>query len=281
MVIVASKFGRMANRLLLFAHLAASAREHGYRVWNPAFDEYAQFFPSTESDFLCRFPPRRPRLRSARLRHAAYVLFARLAARPARLGGLLSVVHLPDEQELDVASPAFVRRARRRPVLVQGWQFRDYASLRRHGDEIREFFRPHQRYLDDASAAVATARGGADLLVGVHVRRGDYRTWDGGRHFWGLPQYADVMRRTAALFPGRRVSFLVCSDEPVEELGGARGPGHPVSDLYALAGCDYLFGPPSTYSMWASFWGRVPLRIVDEPAASFALESFAVFDHPR
>ena len=37
-----------------------------------------------------------------------------------------------------------------------------------------------------------------------------------------------------------------------------RAPGTALEDLHALAGCDYLIGPPSTFGAWASFHGDVP-----------------------
>lgn len=276
MVIVASKYGRLANRVFTFAHLAASAREHGYEVWNPAFDEYAEFFPATAGDVLCRFPARRSRLAHPWLRHAAYMTVRKLAGASARLGGPLPVVRIHGEEELDIGAPTFVERARRGPLLVQGWLFRDHASLRRHGDEIRRFLTPRPEHLERADAVAARARDGADVLVGVHVRRGDYRTWQGGRYYWEAPTYAAVMERVADLFPGRRVAFLVSSDEPVEGLRGARGTGDPLDDLYALARCDYLLGPPSTYSAWASFYGGVPLTFIREPDDTLTLGAFSV-----
>jgi hypothetical protein len=72
------------------------------------------------------------------------------------------------------------------------------------------------------------------------------------------------MRELAGQFPGRKVSFLICSDEPRTEaefpgLSVGLGPGSVVGDLYALARCDYIMGPPSTYTQWASFYGNQPL----------------------
>jgi len=32
-----------------------------------------------------------------------------------------------------------------------------------------------------------------------------------------------------------------------------------MGDLYALAKCDYILGPLSSYSQWASFYGNKPL----------------------
>jgi hypothetical protein len=34
---------------------------------------------------------------------------------------------------------------------------------------------------------------------------------------------------------------------------------HFITDMYVLAACDAILGPPSTFSIWASYYGRVPL----------------------
>jgi hypothetical protein len=65
------------------------------------------------------------------------------------------------------------------------------------------------------------------------------------------------------LYPDRRLRFLICSDEAIDlalftGLNVIAGTGDVVQDLYALADCDLICGPPSTFNMWASFYGRVP-----------------------
>jgi hypothetical protein len=77
------------------------------------------------------------------------------------------------------------------------------------------------------------------------------------------------MRELAGQFPGRKVSFLICSDEPRNEaefpgLSVGPGPGSAVGDLNALARCDYIMGPPSTYTQWASFYGNKPLLLLKD-----------------
>ena len=89
------------------------------------------------------------------------------------------------------------------------------------------------------------------------------------------------MRETAALFPGRKVAFLICSNEPrqPEEFAGLTvdfGPNTAVGDLYALAGCDYIVGPLSSFTQWASFYGNKPLFHLRDKAARIALEHFSV-----
>ena len=108
----------------------------------------------------------------------------------------------------------------------------------------------------------------AEVIIGVHLRQGDYRTWKQGQYFFPPERYATWMRELAAQFPGRKVAFFVCSDEPrqASEFTGltvAIGAGPPVVDLYALAGCDYVLGPPSSFSQWASFYGNEPLLFLE------------------
>ena len=48
-----------------------------------------------------------------------------------------------------------------------------------------------------------------------------------------------------------------------------------IEDVYALSQCDYILGPPSTFSMWASFIGDVPLRIVKYANENITLDQFS------
>jgi hypothetical protein len=91
------------------------------------------------------------------------------------------------------------------------------------------------------------------------------------------------MRELATQFSGRKVAFFVCSDEPrqASEFTGLTvviGAGPPVVDLYALTGCDYVLGPPSTFSQWASFYGNKPLYHLRDHDVQIELDKFAVSD---
>ena len=115
------------------------------------------------------------------------------------------------------------------------------------------------------------------------MRQGDYRRNMGGKYYYTAQQYGKIMKDVERLFPGRTVGFLVCSDGTPDkgyfkEVRSAAGTGHVAEDLYALAKCDYLIGPPSTYSMWASFYGNVPIYQVREGNAVPTLEEFRVVE---
>jgi hypothetical protein len=281
---LARKYGQLGNRLRRTAHLIAASLEHGHTLVDLSFAEYADEFESTRHDLLCRFPARRGLLPHPRWLRAAVDRLATLALRIVRLfpvfGSLLRVVVWRDvESEYRMDSQEFADLASRtRMLLLEGWMFRT-SAVQRHVDVIRAHFAPARHHAEKIEALVAGLRARADLVVGVHVRRGDYASFLGGRYFWPVSAYADLMRRVMVLFPGRRIVFLVCSDQPLDlaafdDLPCAAGTDHAVSDLYALARCDYLLGPPSTFTVWASFYGRVPLWSPQRPNDEATLDAF-------
>ena len=63
----------------------------------------------------------------------------------------------------------------------------------------------------------------------------------------------------------------LCSDEPIDEgnfrdLSVRTAPSNALAGLYALAGCDLIIGPVSTFSEWAAFVGDIPrIQLWDRP----------------
>jgi hypothetical protein len=158
-------------------------------------------------------------------------------------------------------------------VFLFGRFFRSYDGLSEHQDRIRQHF----RLLPEIEARVCRhygrIRDGVDLVIGVHVRRGDYREFAGGKYYFSQAEYAHKLMQLVSSSPERKMSFALCSNEPIElghfeGLTVCTGPGHAVEDMYLLAECDYIVGPPSTFSQWASFYGKRPLlqlRSLDQP----------------
>ena len=257
-----ARYGQLGNSLFTFAHLIAHAAERGHTVTNLAFGDYGRYFEGLREDPLARYPAVRPRLPRAALRAAARAL-----PRPLRLAARCGVGRLVDvgwDGEVDLSTEAGrARLPARGTALLNGFRFRDRPAFARRAGLLREFFAPRADLAAGAAARVAAARAACDHLVGVHVRRGDYRTFNGGLYWHEPHEYADLMRRIAALHAGGRVGFLVCSNRPVDPadypgVPVTPGPGGEATDLFALARCDALVGPPSTYTAWASFAGEVP-----------------------
>ena len=137
----------------------------------------------------------------------------------------------------------------------------------------------------EAELAVGTVRTRSDVVVAVHIRHGDYASHLDGRFFYPLPTYVQLMRECQALLGPKRVAFLIFSNatfppDAFAEFDATPGPGGLVSDLHALSQCDRIIGPPSSYSSWAAFYGRVPIARVQHPDRPLTAADFELLESP-
>jgi len=150
--------------------------------------------------------------------------------------------------------------------------------------QLQQIFRPREEIMQRAEQMTAHIRQHADLVVGVHIRHGDYKTFYDGRYYYTLDEFHQFMLRIQALYAPQRVAFFISSNEAFD-VGIFSGcqcyrfgkePSGDILDLYTLSLCDRILGPWSTYSRWASFIGEVPLCFIEHKDQQFADDSFSV-----
>lgn len=271
MMIIARKSGRLGNRLFTFAHLLANAKEYNYTVLDPVFDEYADYFVGTSQQYLTGYPVGSlPGVRWPR-KILNYLLYAVCnPIRSDRIAWLHSCFH----EAIDLHHPAtypwqdteYLSFVHHKAVITNGWVFWDHENVLKHAGILRKFFMLIPQHSSTVEALLAKCRQMSSIVVGVHIRRGDYQIAAGGVHFHPISEYAELMRKVETLF-AESICFLVCSDEKLvlsdfPGLSVVLGPGDAVLDMYSLADCDYIVGVPSTFSGWASFYGQTPLYFI-------------------
>ncbi len=167
----------------------------------------------------------------------------------------------------------------------KGWYtMSDTRYLAQTKRELQHIFRPREEIMERASNMIADIRKEADMIVGVHIRHGDYKTFFNGRYYYTLEEFRHFMLRIQALYNDRRVAFFISSNESfdVSIFKGCRcyrfgkEPSGDILDLYTLSLCNRILGPWSTYSRWASFIGEVPLCFIESKDQQFTDDSFSV-----
>src|SRR5262249_16692249 len=138
--------------------------------------------------------------------------------------GFLAVKNVPGMGEpFQMTDREFVQSLEGKKILkLEGFVFRADELFSKYADEIRKFFTLEEGLRERVQKFAESARALSDLLIGVHIRRGDYKNFHGGKFFFEVAQYANVMRAVKELFPGRKIRFLVCSNEklPAETFAG-------------------------------------------------------------
>jgi hypothetical protein len=288
-VLIASKSGRLGNRLFQNAHFMGSALAHGYRLLNPSLDEYAPLLLGARHNPLCGVPPLwevgdaelASQLRSISMRLSEALVPAASMLCPHRIGILdIRDRHDAEGSQFDLGAPEFLKLLHPGAfVAVHGWGFSDHPNLARFRPDIVNYHAPVEPIASAARSAVNRAREFSGMVIGVHIRQEDYRFWKGGIHYYEAEDYARWMRVCAEVWSDATPAFLICSSNdfdpaPFRGLRMVSGPGFPMGDLHALSLCDRIMGPPSTFSQWASYSGNIPLCILESKASKVSPEAF-------
>lgn len=166
----------------------------------------------------------------------------------------------------------------------KGWDLMDDTRyLAQTKQELQYIFRPREDIMQKAEAMITEIHKSADIVVGVHIRHGDYKTFLDGRYYYTLEEYHQFLLRIKKLYSNHKVAFFISSNETFstdvfEECNCyrfTREPSGDILDLYTLSLCDKIIGPWSTYSRWASFIGEVPLCCIKKKDQVFTDDSFS------
>lgn len=262
MVIVPNRVGQLGNQLFHIAHFSAAAIEYGFRFVYASFEYPVENFPEINSD---------PRVMVRNASARRNVMQAR-AAKILRLGLPSSPFHRCHHSDglphFDLGSEDFVAESGRKLVICEGFGFRTPELVRHHRDRLVRMLSFSSTIRSEVDLFQRSLRLGADgVLVGFHVRRADYRQYQGGKYYIEDDGWARAIEalHSEISSSGRKMVGICFSNEDCSDLLKRfegiliRGPGGLYTDCEMLSRCDHIVAPPSTYSGWASFLKGTPV----------------------
>ncbi|WP_298718031.1 alpha-1,2-fucosyltransferase [Chitinophaga sp.] len=259
MITLLSLFGQTSNNYLQHIHLDAFCRTNGIRYFTPRMRRYYGAYPN--------------------LAKAGYGS-SKLYMKMLHMLSFKPVIQFDDETR-----QADYERQLLEPGnhFVEGWWFRmPDEVIAKYAPLYREHFRPgfSTHWLDKDFLR----RPNGEALIAVHVRRGDFKTWAGGIYYYGDDVYIDKIRQLTQQLD-RPAKIILFTNDPDINLPLYRKAcknvllsGHGVAeDHYLMSQCDYIIGPFSTFSLWASFIGEKPFQHIHSEEEMIAPDKFRVF----
>lgn len=158
-----------------------------------------------------------------------------------------------------------------RELAEVGRSLRDLLSIK-HVDAAED-----RRRLMDSEHGV--------MSIGIHMRRGrDYRDWINGKFYFEIEDYLRVMSAIHEELSDVPHRFYVCSDIKMDELvfdglPVCYVPASLEDDFSALAKCDYVVGPPSTFGTWSAFLGKGKRVILTKDRINSLRSWTPILDH--
>ena len=267
--------GWMCNNILQYGHGYAFAREHGLQATSLRFCYKFRYFEIS---------------RDRRHNFARY-LWAKYGSKL----GVIPIVRYDIDIEKDPEAQhkeAFI--ASGKTVVVKGWHFRCYNLFLKYRSEITSIFafkRNINRKVDKYLLANESGTPPTQILrLGLHIRRGNYAQWQGGKYYFDDTVYINKIREYALLHPDRELHVYLCgndrniSREAYRQAVGTVSKlhfmnGNPGEDLCLLSRCDAIIGPPSTFSLVAAMYQDRPLYWIQDPKKQLRRADFKYFEY--
>jgi len=264
MIFVRDK-GRMCNNILQYGHVYAWAHEHERRSVSMRFCYKYQYFNICSSPYHNFFT----------------YIFAKYAAKC----GLLPVAafHNPKGN-----AEAMATLESKRNVVVEGWEVRFYDLFLKYRREITEMFDFRPAIKNKISNYISKTAKEDSLRLGVHIRRGDYKTWKGGKYFYDDDTYINYICQFAKLHEEKTICIYICGNDTALDKQNYESRlqgmavhfpnGNPAEDLCLLSECDYIIGAPSTFSLVAAMYRDIPLCWMLQPRRGGGNDDFQKFE---
>ncbi len=287
MLIITDKVGQLANRLFQYSYIIANAIENNYSVINLNFEDYSEFFEATSKSKYAHFKIKNSLFSQWPKFHFLIqkitLKFSKFLIRK-NIKKLFFFENLFfDNERFDLNNTHYQKIAKHKIVLIGGSWYFDYPNFIKHADFIRSFFKPTPKYINIIDEVFNEVSETGTILIGVHIRKGDYKHFLNGIHYFENDIYIERMKQAEELIGGK-IKFLLCSNEAInlnefKNFNVFTKPNHFIVDLYLLAKCDYILGPLSTFSMWASFYGKKPLWQITNEKINLCLSDFQIKDY--
>jgi hypothetical protein len=276
MIILHHKYGQMANRMILIIHFVAFCLENNIALRILNFEEYLKEF---DHNSLKKLNYKNIQFKRKTI---FWKLLISLLYRVNLLIGNKNVMDIRkdfDEKEIAFDLEGLKPLLRNRRVLLpEGWLFRCSELTQKHHENMVSLFKPNQKSslrIEQFLRGIPNDR----IKVGIHIRRRDYREFQDGKYFYDDNTYLSLMDQFERLFENKAVQFLVFSDEPISDLIRDRkhvsaSENNFIEDFFLMSHCDYLMGPPSTFTLVSSYLGSCNLFQIEEPGTSLKIKDF-------
>jgi hypothetical protein len=267
--------GQLGNQLAILAHLIAFANEFQYDVIYPNSEHLKQ---SLDPDKLFKNKLFFSKLLSKSSVSYFLIKIIKLFTLNKNISCLgIQVINkrfVVDEQLANLKLPKF--------IVITDWMFRYYAGVEDQYIDIKSqlSFNDKQEQSPLNFIERLHNRFYNATLIGMHVRRGDYAEWQNGKFFFDISTYYERMKEISTQLSN--CVFVVCSNENFVFANEANfnivyAKGSPVEDICVLSNCQYIIGPPSTFSGWAAFLGHRLIYFIRSKDEPISLDKF--FDY--
>lgn len=265
LILLCDKYGNIGNQLYMSCFLIKWAEEFNIMTFNFGLIQNQHFFTKPSNDILLRYPFKKS-FKLYKLQEILASSMNRISLRFLRLKSLkniksLDLLNINTKHEFRELESQIQKN---NITFLRGFiHNQHYSIFRSIFCKIKDYFEIYSCYENDIMEPIDHLKD-CDIIVGVAIRHGDYKTWQDGKYYLAAEIYEQWMEKVVCLFKSRKVGFFIASDEEqdlsiFDKHKFFFRSGHPIENLYCLSNCDFLLSVPSSFAGWAHFIGKTPI----------------------
>lgn len=269
MIVLYNGYGNHSNRLFQNIHFEAFCIEEKIQFVNPSFADMQEYYVE---------PVEAPK----------DIWASMLKMRPARvlskMGFFRNVVQFnkSDDNNATVLR-RYLQANGHRNVFVEGWGFKIQDLVYKYQDLFIKKYALKNKYYENNELYQTIMRLKSEkkaILVGVHIRRGDYKSYKNGKYYFldmTYEKYMSNLKNEIANVCGKACTFIIFSTEPTSFNSGENmlvSNNAWYMDHLLMSKCDFLIGPPSTFTQWASYIGKTKYFHMTDDSGRIKIKDF-------
>lgn len=265
-LIVIKPNGNHSNRLLQNLHFEAFCMEYNIHYQNPTLHDLADYYNepcNTNTNLFLKIL--QINLLGKLFRHSRIIkkifsivwIFSKISR--------LKFIRFDKENTSTHFESTLLKAFEKHNVIyVGGWRFRVPELTEKFKVRMSQKYALKKAYWQDNTLELKTENLKTEgyTLVGVHIRRGDYKKWKGGMYFFKdeiYKKYMEALTKKMLNEGKEKFVFILFSNEELEFKESNEqliSKENWYIDHRIMSKCNYLIGPPSTFTLWAGYIGQ-------------------------
>lgn len=273
MIIMIFPYGNHCNRLFQNLHFEAFCKEYGIEYINPSFSDMYDYYISPCNLFKSNI------LKGLKYKfYKRFVLIVKIMKKLKilKIERFVKIFDTMDnENNIYALSPPH-------DIYVGGWYFRVHDLTEKYQDYFIGKYTLKDKYIQNNELynLMIRLKRNDTIITGVHIRRSDYKYHEDGKYYFDDDVYQKYMCTLGDKIKNnynKNYFFIIFSDEDIlinENEHIHKSTNEWYIDNFLMSKCDYLIGPPSTFTLWASYIGKVKYYHITSDSGNINLSDF-------
>lgn len=247
MIVLFNEYGNHSNRLFQNLHFEAFCYSNNIEYYNSTFLDLQHLYSTPVK---------------TKFRNISKILKTKPIRAFRKMGFMNNIISFNEEKTDNLK--ILNKCARRNNIIfVDGWGFRDYDATTKYRSIFQIKYKLREEYItdNDTLKIINDMKLAGKIVIGIHIRRGDYAEFKNGEYYYSDDMYMSIINKIQKNIHkelNKESCFIIFSNEKVQLKNCIISNNDWYIDHYLMMNCNYLIGPPSTFTLWASYLGEVP-----------------------